>query len=198
MASPSPRTIPWSERACRVYSEQEGINRQLAGKKGETNIWYARTKPISRLRIKNWIRNSTHTFLYLIQYWFEFPFHIRIVQVIDLNVSFGHSNNVHIGLDFLLMTTEELAQQTFHAVAVDSIADLLAHRRAKTNPGLVSLPCPDKKEKAWCMIPPSCMITSQILPTMCEAASPGIGITGRGMCHSLRLLLFGHSEQINS
>ncbi len=148
--------------------------------------------------MRNRIRNSAHTFLHLVQYWFEFPFHIHIMQFLDLNMSFGHSNNVQISMNDLLMMPEEFAEQTFHPVAMNSIADLFAHCRPKPNPGFIWLPHPGKKEKAWCMKSPPCMITSQILPAMCEAARPGIGATGRGTCHSLKLLMFRHLEQIKS
>lgn len=98
--------------------------------------------------MRNRIRNSAHTFLHLVQYWFELPFHILIVQFFDLNMPFGYSNNVQISINVVLMMSEEFAEQTFDPVAVNSIADLFAYCRPKPNPGFIWLPCPDKEEKA--------------------------------------------------
>lgn len=98
--------------------------------------------------MRNRIQHSAHTFLHLVQYWFEFPFHIHIVQFLDLNMPFGHSNNVQISIYVVLMKPEEFAEQTFDPVAVNSIADLFAHCRPKPNPGFIWLPFPDKEEKA--------------------------------------------------
>lgn len=42
MESHAPRTMPCDVSACAVYSEHEGVYRQLAGRIGDTIRWYAR------------------------------------------------------------------------------------------------------------------------------------------------------------